>query len=91
MKKSILPLILFGFVVACNTSQIKDSYKNEIASEELDTTHLNTTIEEPPPILDSSAHPKQNFLRSMLKPLGPMGWTPLCLSPLPMKLKTGAM
>ena len=57
MKKYILPLILFGFVLACDTSQVKD----EIATEELDTTHLNTTIEEPPPILDSSANPKQNF------------------------------
>ena len=64
MKKSILPLILFGFVVACNTSQIKDeSYKNEIASEGLDTTNLNTTIELSTPILDSSAHLKQNFLK----------------------------
>ena len=57
MKKYILPLILFGFVLACNTSQVKD----EIVTEELDTTHLNTTMEEPRPILDSSANPKQNF------------------------------
>ena len=57
MIKYILPLILFGFVLACNTSQVKD----EIVTEELDTTHLNTTMEEPRPILDSSANPKQNF------------------------------
>ena len=38
MKKYILPLILFGFVLACDTSQVKDeSHKNEIAFKELDT------------------------------------------------------
>lgn len=57
MKKYILPLILFGFVLACDTSQVKD----EIATEELDTTRLNTTMEVSLPILDSSANPKQNF------------------------------
>ena len=60
MKKYLLPLILFGFVLACDTSQVKD----EIAIEELDTTHLNTTMEEPRPILDSSANPKQNFFET---------------------------
>ena len=55
MKKYILPLILFGFVLACDTSQVKDeSHKNEIAFKELDTTHLNTTDEVSSPILDSS-------------------------------------
>ena len=44
MKKYILPLILFGFVLACDTSQVKD----EIVTEELDTTHLNTTMEVSP-------------------------------------------
>ena len=62
MKKYILPLILFGFVLACDTSQVKDeSHKNEIAFKELDTTHLNTTDEVSSPILDSSVNPKQNF------------------------------
>ena len=62
MKKYILFLILFGLVLACNTSQVKDeSHKNGIAIEELDITHLNTTDEVSSPILDSSANPKQNF------------------------------
>ena len=62
MKKYILPLILFGFVLACDTSQVKDeSHKNGIAIEELDTSHLNTTIKVSSPDLDSSDYPKQNF------------------------------
>ena len=40
---------------------IRVKLKMKSLSEELDTTHLNTTIEVSPPILDSSANPKQNF------------------------------
>ena len=83
MKKYILPLILFGFVLACDTSQVKD----EIVTEELDTTHLNTTMEEPRPILDSSANPKQNFFEKYAETAWTNGVDTIVFKPFTDKIK----